>query len=122
MVPCSYDLDVTCGRYFHALDSGGIPLLLLFSGTVFAQGLTGLQIEQVPWHKERSFQLPVSVWREMMDAHFPDSGWLLLRRSTLDSLGRFKSRRALATWNDTVLALLADVDNHIDESEKVGTA
>jgi hypothetical protein len=115
-VPCSYDLEVAASRYFDSLDDGEIPLLLLFSGTVFAQGPTGLVIEQVPWHKECSFQLPVRVWREVMDMYFPNSGWLMLRRDTLDALGRFKSRRALASWDDTVSALLAEVDESMDVS------
>jgi hypothetical protein len=125
-VPCSYDLEVAAGRYFHALDGaandgaandgGEIPLLLLFSGTVFVQGPTGLLIEPVPWQKECSFRLPVRLWREMVDLYFPDSGWLVLRRETLDALGRFKSRHALPTWNDTVLALLSHVDQTIDVS------
>ena len=115
-VPCSYDLEVAASRYFESLDDGEIPLLLLFSGTVFAQGPTGLLIEQVPWHKECAFRLPVSVWRELMDRYFPNSGWLMLRRDTLDSLGRFKARRAIATWNDAVLALLAEAGRSVDVS------
>ncbi len=117
-VPCSYDLEVAAGRYFHALGDGEIPLLLLFSGTVFTQGPAGLRIEPVPWQKECSFRLPVRVWRETMDLYFPDSGWLGLRRDTLDALGRFKSRRALPTWNDTVRALLSEVDQPIDVSSE----
>lgn len=115
-VPCSYDLEVASGRYFDSLDGGEIPLLLLFSGTVFAQGPTGLLIEQVPWHRECAYRLPVRVWREIMEMYFPNSAWLRLRRDTLDSLGRFKSRRALATWDDTVQALLAEIDKATDVS------
>ena len=48
--------------------------------------------------------------------YFPNSGWLVLRRDTLDALGRFKSRRALASWDDTVSALLAEVDESMDVS------
>lgn len=105
-VPCSYDLEVAGSRYFASLDDGHVPLLLLFSGTVFRQGPSGLLIEQVPWHKDCAYQLPVRVWRETMDRYFPDSGWLRLRRDTLDALAVFKSRQALATWNETVEALL----------------
>jgi hypothetical protein len=107
-VPCSYDLEVAGSRYFASLDDGYVPLLLLFSGTVFHQGPTGLLIEQVPWHKECAYRLPVAIWREIMEMYFPDTGWLRLRRDTLDALAVFKSRRALATWNDTVEALLAE--------------
>jgi hypothetical protein len=107
-VPCSYDLEVAGSRYFASLDDGYVPLLLLFSGTVFHQGPTGLLIEQVPWHSECAYRLPVAVWREIMEMYFPDTGWLRLRRDTLDALAAFKSRRALVTWNDTVEALLAE--------------
>jgi len=34
-VPCTYDLEVASARYLQGLDDGTIPLLLLFSGTVF---------------------------------------------------------------------------------------
>jgi hypothetical protein len=106
-VPCSYDLEVAAGQYFHALDDGEIPLLMLFSGTVFARGTGGgLLAEQVPWHKEATYRLPARVWRELMDMYFPNSAWLRVRRDTVDALGRFKSRRALPTWDETLSALL----------------
>lgn len=106
-VAVTYDLEVAASRYFHSLDPGGeIPVLFLFSGTIFARGEAGPRIQPVPWTKEVPFRLPVRVWRELMDAYFPNSGWLRLHRDTLDALGRFKSRRALATWDETVLALL----------------
>ena len=37
-VPCTYDFEVAAAKYLHALDDGEIPLLFLFSGTVFAKG------------------------------------------------------------------------------------
>ena len=53
--------------------------------------------------------LPVSLWREAVDAHFPDSAWITMRRETLDELARFKNRHALPTWDATVTALLAEI-------------
>ena len=32
---------------------------------------SGFAVEQVPWHKEARYRLPVAVWREMMDRYFP---------------------------------------------------
>ncbi|GII23781.1 DUF6084 family protein [Planosporangium mesophilum] len=107
-VPCSYDLEVASTRYFDALAGGDVPLLLLFSGTVFLQGPAGMQVEQVPWHKECNYRLPVRVWRETMDYHFPNSAWLRLHRDTLAALARFKSERTLATWEETLQVLLAE--------------
>lgn len=105
-VPCSYDIEVVVGRYFHALEDGEIPFTLLFSGTVFGKGENGLWIEQVPWHLEASHRTPVAVWREMMDTFFPDQGWLRLQRETIDEIARFKLERGVATWDDTIIALL----------------
>ncbi|MGH3908130.1 MAG: DUF6084 family protein [Pseudonocardiaceae bacterium] len=105
-VPCSYDMEVATGRYFHALEDGEIPFILLFSGTVFGDGEQSLWIEQVPWHAESRYRMPVKVWREMMDTHFPGGGWLRLQRETIDALAEFRAVRALPTWDDAVLTVL----------------
>jgi hypothetical protein len=106
-VPFSYDLEIASTRYFSALDAGEIPLLMLFSGTIFGAVDGRLQVQQVPWSKEATFRLPVSVWRASVDAHFPNSAWIRMSRQTLDELIRFKNRTALPTWDATVAALLA---------------
>lgn len=108
-VPCTYDLEIAHTKYFNALDGGEIPLLLLFSGTVFTTHDGRMRVYQVPWSKETAYRLPVPVWREMMDQHFPDSAWLTLRRDTLDALQRFKSGNALPTWDSAIAALLERV-------------
>lgn len=105
-VPCSYDMEVTAGRYFHALEEGEIPFILLFSGTIFGEGERGLWIQQVPWHAETRYRMPVAVWREMMDIYFPGSGWLRLRRETIDALAQFRASRALPTWDDAIVTVL----------------
>jgi hypothetical protein len=105
-VPFTYDLEIASTRYFSSLDDGAAPLLLLFSGTVFAHVEGRLQVQQVPWSKEISCGLPAKVWRESVDAHFPDSAWVTMRRDTLDELMRFKTRHALPTWDATLRALL----------------
>ena len=107
-VPCTYDLDVASARYLQALDDGTIPLLLLFSGTVFVAEGNGYAVELVPWSAEASFRLPVSVWHDLVNLHFPGSAWLRCSRETLDELSAFKSRRALPTWDATLAALLAE--------------
>jgi Family of unknown function (DUF6084) len=107
-VPCTYDLEVASARYLQALDDGTIPLLLLFSGTVFVAEGNGYAVELVPWSAEASFRLPVSVWHDLVNLHFPGSAWLRCSRETLDELSAFKSRRALPTWDATLAALLAE--------------
>ncbi|MEU9885149.1 DUF6084 family protein [Sphaerisporangium sp. NPDC051011] len=107
-VPCGYDLEVAAGKYFASLDDGEVPMLLLFSGTIFARSGDGFVVRQIPWHCEARASLPVRVWRELMDRYFPGGGWLRLHRDTLRALQRFKSRRALATWDETVEVLLEE--------------
>jgi Family of unknown function (DUF6084) len=106
-VMLSYDLEIGSVRYFAGLESGEIPLLLLFSGTVFSTAGGRLQVQQVPWSKEASYRLPVSVWREAIDAHFPNSAWIRMNLQTLDELQQFKTREALPTWDATLAVLLA---------------
>ncbi len=42
-VPCTYDLEIAATSYFHALQQGDIPFVLLFSGTIFTRGRDGVQ-------------------------------------------------------------------------------
>jgi hypothetical protein len=107
-VECSYDFEVTAAKYLHALAGGEIPLLLLFSGTVFTRGTLGFSAEPVGWDQEASYRLPVSVWRALMDLYFPNSGWLRIGRDTLDALQRFKASRALPTWDQALDQLLKE--------------
>jgi len=112
-VTFTYDLEVGSARYFDSLEAGEIPLRLLFSGTVFTVADGRIQVQQVPWSKEAAYRLPVPVWREAIDAHFPNSAWIKMSRETLEELQRFKSAHALPTWDLTLDALLkrADTDD-----------
>ncbi len=105
-VPFSYDLEIGSARYFTGLESGEIPLLLLFSGTVFGLADGRISVQLVPWSKEAMCRIPVSVWREAIDVHFPNAAWIKMSTQTLDELQRFKNRRALPTWDATLRALL----------------
>ncbi|MFF3558172.1 DUF6084 family protein [Streptomyces tsukubensis] len=104
-VPCTYDLDIAAARYFRALSDGDVPLLLLFSGTAFS-GPAGFQVTPVSWDREASVGLPVRVWREMIEQHFPGCGWLKLPAELMDGLLDFRERRGLPSWETTVRALL----------------
>jgi len=106
-VPLTYDMEIGATRYFAGLDDGEVPLLLLFSGTIFGMADGRLSVAQVPWSKEAHFRLPVALWREAIDAHFPNSAWFKVSIHTRDELQRFKARHALPTWEATVLELLA---------------
>jgi hypothetical protein len=106
-VPCTYDLEVASARYLQGLDDGTIPLLLLFSGTVFIAHGETMRVELIPWSCEASYRMPVRAWQDVVDEHFPGSAWLRCTRDTLDALAAVKSARALPTWDATLSALLA---------------
>lgn len=105
-VPCTYDFEVATAKYFHGLAEGEVSLLFLFSGTVFLKTEAGFQIEQVPWNLEDRHRMPVTVWREMMDGFFPNSGWIRMRRDTLAALQHYKGRHVFSSWEDAFAALL----------------
>jgi hypothetical protein len=110
-LPCTFDFNVAATKYFHALDSGDIPVCVMFSGTIFYQGAHNvLQIAQVPWNREANFRLPVSVWREMMDMHYPNTAWLCLQREVFEQLYRYKMRHGLPTWEQAITRALATTE------------
>jgi Family of unknown function (DUF6084) len=108
-VPFSYDLELATARYFTSLEGGEIPLLLLFSGTVFSVTDGRISVELVPWSKEAPCRIPVNVWREAIDVHFPNAAWIKMSTQTLDELQRYKNQRAIPTWDATLQALLSEV-------------
>ncbi len=105
-VACTYDFEVSATKYVHALRGGDIPLVLLFSGTVFTRGERGFAAEQLSWSMEAPCRLPVSTWHELMDLYFPGTGWIRMERASIEALSRFKSAQGLTTWEETVAALL----------------
>lgn len=109
-LPCSYDFDVTASKYLHALRDGAMSVILLFSGTIFTRGERGFGVEQVPWDREATYDMPISVWRDMMDHYYPNTGWLRLDRDVLEALAGYKVEHGLTTWEETVRKLLPDPD------------
>ena len=106
-VPCTYDFNVAATKYFYALEQGDIPLLFLFSGTIFYAADEGtLQVAQISWDKEASFRLPVQVWKKMIDLYYPNSAWLNLRKDLFDRLYRYKIQHGLPTWEHVIERLL----------------
>ena len=102
-VPCTFDFQVAATKYFYALEEGEVPLLFLFSGTVFYLAPDErLQIQRISWEKECVYRMPVNVWHEMMEHHYPDTAWIALRRDLFDRRYEFKRRKGLATWEETI--------------------
>jgi hypothetical protein len=106
-IPCSYDFEVAAHKYLASLQDGIVPLDLLFSGTVFVEGEGGATPEFVPWSCEARYALPVAVWRESVDAAFPNAAWIRVSRDLFDDLRRFKIASGLPTW-EAVLGRLCE--------------
>jgi hypothetical protein len=110
-VPCTYDLNVAAAKYFYALESGEVSLLFLFSGSIFyTTEQAGLQVAPISWNKECVYRMPVRIWKELMDQHYPNSAWLSLRRDVFDKLYAHKRRNGFATWEETIEHLLPDAE------------
>ncbi len=100
----------TASKYLHALRDGAVSVVLLFSGTVFIRGERGFGVEQVPWDREARYEMPITVWRDLIDRYFPGTGWLRLDRDLIEALARHKADHGLISWDETVRALLAEAD------------
>jgi hypothetical protein len=112
-LPCTYDFDVTASKYLHALRDGAVSVVLLFSGTVFTRGQRGFGVEQVPWDCEARYDLPIAVWRELIDHYYPSSGWVRLDRALLERLAAYKAERGFTTWDETLGTLLTEMDRSL---------
>jgi hypothetical protein len=110
VMPCSYDIDVAAHKYLTALEDGDIPLLLLFSGTVFTGRAGSLQVAPVPWHKETQVRMPVSVWRAAMDSHFGGQRWIRVDGETYDRLSAYRGEHMLTGWEATFGRLLGEAE------------
>lgn len=101
-LPCSFDFQIGVTKYFHALEDARVPLIALFSGTVFYRRGGLLQAAPIPWNSEARFELSPAVWRQATDAHYPNTAWLALRRDVFERLYEYKVRNGLATFEDAI--------------------
>ncbi|MFW6058587.1 MAG: DUF6084 family protein [Phycisphaeraceae bacterium] len=113
-IPCTYDFNIAATRYFDSLETGDVPLCLLFSGTIFYQGQDGaLQVEQVSWEKQAQFRLPVRAWKDLMQRYYPDCAWICLRKDIHDRLRQYRSQCGLPTWEEALHRLLEGADERV---------
>ena len=120
-IPCSYDFEVAAHKYLASLKDGIIPLNLLFSGMAFVDRSGRLTPEFVPWSCEARFALPVAVWREAVDAFFPNSAWIRVNRDLFDELRRFKIANRPADMGCSARAPLRDREDSSGESFRAGS-
>jgi hypothetical protein len=111
-IPCTYDLNVASTRYFYGLEGGEVPLLFLFSGSVFYSAPDGrLQVSPISWNSECTYRIPIEVWRSLMEQQYPNTAWLSLQRDAFDRLYAFKRRHSIITWEQTIERLLQNERN-----------
>ncbi|HEU4359971.1 MAG TPA: DUF6084 family protein [Mycobacterium sp.] len=103
----TYDFEVAGAKYLHALHDGAVPLQFLFSGTVFATSGGGLSVQQVSWECEDRHAMPVSVWRDLIAQHYPNTGWVRLDHDTVAALAGYKSAHGLLGFDEAITDLLA---------------
>jgi hypothetical protein len=106
-MPCTYDFDLAITQYAHGLVDGEIPLVFLFSGSVFYDDHEGqLRVGRVPLDREATFALPVRIWRQTMDLYFPNTAWLRVSRDTFDRLTEVRIRQGKTSWDAVLETLL----------------
>ena len=107
-VPCTFDFTVASTKYFEGLAGGEIPLLMLFSGTIFyGSSESPLQVAPISWEQEARYKLPVQMWREMMDTYYPNSVWINLHRDAFECLYQYKVEHGIPTWEQALERVLS---------------
>lgn len=106
-IPCSYDLELAAAKYLYALDDGEAPLALHFNGVVYYPNADGgLQMGLVPWSRSIDFRMPVSVWRETVEAYYPNTAWVAVRGETVRALEARRVSGAHPTMDACIQDLL----------------
>jgi hypothetical protein len=105
-LPLSFDVHVAAHKYLAGLTEGHVPLVLMFSGTIFTGTAGQISVAHVPWHKETHVQLPVEVWQAAIDSHFAGQAWLRIHRDLYDRLGEYRSVHGLVGWDEAIGKLL----------------
>lgn len=108
IVPCSLDFNIAATKYFHGLETGDVPMSIMFSGSVFYRDdQDRLQIAQIAWTNAIHHRLPAQHWRDMMDHYYPHHMWLPLGRETFEKLYRAKRQMGSPTLENALDRLLA---------------
>lgn len=106
-IACTYDHEVAAAKYLAGLEDGSAPLRLHFNGSILYEAGDGrLQLAAIPWDCSVRFEMPISAWRRMIDAHYPFRRWIGLDPRTVERLARRRAERGLPTFDATVEELL----------------
>lgn len=110
---CTYDFEVAAAKYLHALRDGAVPLQFLFSGTVFVKSERGFSVQQVSWDCEDNYAMPVTVWRDLIAQHYPNTGWIRLSHETIAELAGYRSAHGMLDFDHAVTSLLDAADREV---------
>jgi Family of unknown function (DUF6084) len=103
-IPCTFDFNVAATKYFAGIETGEIPVSFFFAGTIFYEREdSALQVAQISWENEASHRMPIRIWREMMDAYYPNTTWLCLQRDAFERLYAYKVKRGIPTFDEALL-------------------
>jgi hypothetical protein len=103
-ITCTFDFNVAATKYFAGIETGEIPVSFFFNGTIFYEREdSALQVAQISWEKEASYRMPIRIWREMMDAYYPNTTWLCLQRDAFERLYAYKVKRGITTFDEALL-------------------
>src|SRR5262249_45194281 len=106
-VPCTFDFNVAATKYFDAIAGGEIPVSFYFSGTIFyAAENASVQAGHISWEKEAFYRMPIRIWREMMDAYYPNRAWLCLGREAFDRLYAYKVQHGIPTFDQALIQVM----------------
>ncbi len=106
-VPCGYDLEIAATNYFRSVAGGEVPLVFHFNGSVYYAGDDGrMQIVQISWEEQAETRMPIAVWQAMIDAHYPNRGWVPAGAETIERLRRFKLEAGLPSYEAALERLL----------------
>ena len=93
----SFDLNIAAAKYLETVRDGEIPLVFLFSGTVFySSDNHPLQIAQIPWDREARYRVPAKIGKEAVELSGAASGWTVLNRAVNDHVRRCRQEAAIA--------------------------
>jgi hypothetical protein len=105
--PCTIDLGLAWARYFAAIGAAEVPVLLLFSGTIFHDAGDGaLRTAPIPWSAEARCTVSADMWREALQEHYGCLAAIPLRKDLLDRLDRYRQRSGVSSWERAIEKLL----------------
>ena len=112
-IQCTYDLNVTATKYFYALNEGEVPASLPIQRNNFLRcdRMDDSRCNRFPGRKSASTPMPVRIWQELMEYHYPNSAWVALHRHVFERLYAYKRSQGLPTWEQTIERLLTEYES-----------